>query len=135
MTDNQALFTYRLQQATETLRDAEKMLQNDLTPRSVINRTYYAMFYAVLALFISEDINPKTSKHSGVIAVFDKEFVHTGKLDRRLSRMLHSMFDARQESDYKELAESSAEEAVESVKKASEFVGTIKSFIGEKTSL
>lgn len=133
MTDTQALFTYRLRQAAETLCDAEKMLQNDLTPRSVINRAYYAMFYTVLALFISAGLNPKTSKHSGVIAVFDKEFVHTGKLDRRFSRMLHRMFDARQESDYKELVESSAKEAAESIKMASEFVRTIKSFIDEKS--
>ena len=62
MTDTQALFTYRLRQAAETLRDAEKMLQNDLTPRSVINRAYYAMFYTVLALFISAGLNPKTSR-------------------------------------------------------------------------
>ena len=135
MTDTQALFTYRLRQAAETLRDAEKMLQNDLTPRSVINRAYYAMFYTVLALFISAGLNPKTSKHSGVITVFDKEFVHTGKLDRRFSRMLHRMFNARQECDYKELVESSAEEAAESIKMANEFVRTIKSFIDEQSEL
>jgi uncharacterized protein (UPF0332 family) len=133
MTDTQALFTYRLRQAAETLRDAEQMLQNNLTPRSVINRAYYAMFYTVLALFISAGLNPKTSKHSGVIAIFDKEFVHTGKIDRRFSSMLHRMFDARQESDYKELVESSAEEATKSLKVASEFVRTIKSFIDEQS--
>ena len=67
MTDNQTLIAYRLREAEETLHDAEKMLQNNLTPRSVINRAYYAMFYAVLALFISAGINLKTSKHSVVI--------------------------------------------------------------------
>jgi uncharacterized protein (UPF0332 family) len=107
------------------------MLQNDLTPRSVINRAYYAMFYTVLALFISAGLNPKTSKHSGVIAVFDKEFVHTGKLDRRFSRMLHRMFDARQECDYKELVEFSTEEAAESIEIANEFIKTIKAYIEE----
>ena len=135
MTDTQALVTYRLREAEETLRDAEKMLQSGVTPRSVINRAYYAMFYAVLALFISEGINPKTSKHSGVISVFDKEFVHAGKFDRSFSRMLHKMFDARQECDYKELVESSAEEAAEAVKMASEFGKTIKSFIDGKSTV
>lgn len=131
MTDKEALFTYRIREAEETLRDAEKMLQNGLSPRSVINRSYYSMFYAVLALFISEDMNPKTSKHSGVIAIFDKEFVHAGKIDRRYSKMLHRMFDVRQECDYKELVESTAEEAAESLKLATEFVETIKSFINQ----
>jgi uncharacterized protein (UPF0332 family) len=115
MTDIQVLFTYRLREAEETLLDAEKMLHAGLSPRSVINRAYYSMFYAVLALFIIEESNPKTSKHSGVIAIFDKEFIHAGMIDLRYSRMLHRMFDARQECDYKDMVEVSHEAAVESV--------------------
>jgi len=60
MTDKQALLTYRLKQAEETLSDAKKMLVDKLSPRSIINRAYYSMFYAVLALFIKTDINLKT---------------------------------------------------------------------------
>ena len=82
MTDKQVLFTYRLTQADETLSDAKRMLQNKLSPRSIINRAYYSMFYALLALFLKADINLKTSKHAGVISIFDKEFVHTGKIDK-----------------------------------------------------
>jgi len=129
MTDKDTLFTYRLREAEETLRDAERMLQEGLSPRSVINRAYYAMFYSVLALFLSEGVNSKTSKHSGVITIFDKEFIHAGKVDRRYSRMLHQMFDTRQECDYKELVESSTEEAAEAVILATEFVQAIKLFM------
>ena len=75
MTDKQALFTYRLTQAEETLSDVKKMLEDKLSPRSIINRAYYSMFYAVLALFLKADINLKTSKHAGVISIFDNEFV------------------------------------------------------------
>lgn len=133
MTDKETLFTYRLREAEDTLSDAEKMLQGGLSHRSVINRAYYAMFYAVLALFIHEDINPKTSKHSGIIAIFDKEFVHSGKFDRRFSRMLHRMFDTRQECDYKELVVISGEEAAEAVEQAAEFVAAISSHLTNKT--
>ena len=63
MTDKETLLSYRLKQAEETLLDAEKMLQNNLSPRSITNRAYYSMFYAVLALFLKEDVNIKTSKH------------------------------------------------------------------------
>lgn len=38
MTDKQTLLFYRLQQAEETLSDAEKMLASGLSPRSIINR-------------------------------------------------------------------------------------------------
>ena len=70
MTDKQVLLAYRLKQAEETLADAELMLKSNLSARSVINRAYYSVFYAILALFIHSDVNPKTSKHSGVIAFF-----------------------------------------------------------------
>ena len=93
------------------------------------------MFYSVLALFLSEGINPKTSKHSGVLGIFDKEFIHAGKMDRRYSRMLHRMFDARQECDYKELVESSTEDAADAVTIANEFVQTIRLFMEKVKSL
>ena len=60
------------------------MLKNHLSPRSIINRAYYSMFYAILALYINEGLNLKTSKHSVVISIFDKEFVHSGKIDEDL---------------------------------------------------
>jgi len=40
MTEKQALFTYRLKQAEETLSDVEKMLHEKQSPRSIINRSY-----------------------------------------------------------------------------------------------
>lgn len=126
MTDKQTLLDYRLKQSKETLSDAEKMLQQGLSPRSVINRAYYSMFYALLALFISSDINPKTSRHSGMISIFDKDFVHTGKIDRRYSKILHRIFDVRQECDYKELVEVSASDAAEYVAAAAEFVAVLR---------
>jgi len=131
MTDKQILFTYRLKQAEETLADAEKMLQYNLTPRSTLNRAYYAMFYAVLALFLKTEIRLETSKHSGIIAIFDKEFVHTGKVDRHYSKILHKIFDARQEGDYKELVQLSSEDAANFVKLAKEFLENIKKFLSK----
>jgi hypothetical protein len=60
MTDKEALFTYRLKQAEETLNDAKKMLKGGFTSRSIVNRVYYSMFYSLLALFIKTDVNIKT---------------------------------------------------------------------------
>ncbi len=37
MTDKQTLFHYRLRQAEETLSDAEKMLEQNISPRSPQN--------------------------------------------------------------------------------------------------
>ncbi|OIO72359.1 MAG: hypothetical protein AUJ85_10455 [Elusimicrobia bacterium CG1_02_37_114] len=129
MTDKQTLFTYRLKQAEETLYDCEKMLQNNLSPRSITNRAYYSMFYTVLALFLNTDTNLRTSKHAGVISIFDREFIHTGKIDKYYSKILHKMFDIRQEGDYKEYVKLTAEDSDRSVKLAREFLEGIKKFI------
>lgn len=131
MTDKEALFSYRLKEAEETLSDVEKMLKDNLSPRSIINRAYYSMFYALLALFLRTDINMKTSRHAGVISIFDKEFVHAGKIDKYYSRILHKIFDIRQEGDYKEFYELSVDDASESVKLAGEFLMGIKNFINK----
>ncbi|MBE9571465.1 MAG: HEPN domain-containing protein [Proteobacteria bacterium] len=55
------LALYRLQQAEESLDEAEFLFAGHKSPRSVINRAYYAMFYSILALLIFESYS--SSKH------------------------------------------------------------------------
>ena len=129
MTDKETLMTYRLREADETLADAEILLEGNSSPRSIVNRAYYAMFYAVLALFIRFDTPVRTSKHPGVIGLFNKEFVHTGKIAVRFAKLLSSLFDSRLEGDYKDFVEMSPEQARESVTKAREFVAAVKELI------
>lgn len=129
MTDKESLFLYRFKQAEETLAEAERMAGNNFSPRSIINRAYYSMFYAVLSLFLKAGINTKTSKHGGIISLFDKEFIKTGKIDKRYSKILHDTFDARQEGDYKEFVELSQDDAAEFVKLAEEFFEEVKKII------
>jgi uncharacterized protein (UPF0332 family) len=62
-----------------------------------MNRLYYAMFYAVLALLQAKHLG--TSKHSGAIALFDREFVKTGIFPKELSMALHRAFALRQKGD------------------------------------
>ncbi len=61
MTDLETIFVYRMGQAEEMLAEAAKMLTSGFSPRSIVNRSYYAMFYAVLALFIHTNTPHKTS--------------------------------------------------------------------------
>lgn len=87
------------------------------------------MFYAVLALFLKTNVHVKISKHKGIISIFDMEFVKTGKVDKYYSKILHDVFDARQESDYKEFVELSHEDADRFVKLAQEFFDGVKKVI------
>ena len=95
MTDLQTLFAYRLAEAEETLSDAHTMMESDISARSIVNRTYYAMFYAVIALLLARKVEHKTSKHSGVISIFDREIVHAGLMGRNYSRMHHDPWSSR----------------------------------------
>ncbi|MCC6300827.1 MAG: HEPN domain-containing protein [Anaerolineales bacterium] len=65
----------RMKQAKETLEEAETLFEQDYW-RGTINRAYYAMFYAVLALAASKDV--VISKHTHAIAFLDKEFIKKG---------------------------------------------------------
>lgn len=116
------LSEYRLEQAEESLKAAEVLISACLI-RPTINRIYYAMFYAVSALLA---INKKeTSKHSGVISLFDKEYVKAGIFPKKFSRWLHDAFDLRQRSDYSVQYTPTIEEAGELLAHATCFVSTI----------
>lgn len=129
MTDRETLIRYRIKQAEETLADAEAMRAGAFSRRSIVNRAYYSMFYALLGLLLGTNTILKTSKHSGIISIFDQNFILTGKMDKKFSKSLHKMFNARQVADYKELVEVSSEEADDAIKTAGDFVEEIKKFI------
>jgi uncharacterized protein (UPF0332 family) len=92
-----ALIRYRLAQAKEALDAAALNLANGLH-HSAVNRAYYAMFYAVLALLAARQA--ETSRHSGAIAQFDQLYVKPTLLPKEFSRWLHDAFLHRQAADY-----------------------------------
>ncbi len=65
----QTLIHYRLDQAMSSMDDAKYLLEGHRDPRSIINRSYYAMFYATLALL--QKLGKVPRKHTGVISLFD----------------------------------------------------------------
>ncbi len=122
--DKNALIQYRLDQARETLVDAQVLYDNDRRPESVVNRAYYAMFYAALALMVT--VGKSSSKHIGVIAFFDSEFVRKNIFPKEMSRMLHEAFEARQEGDYQNPDAIDREKAAEILEAAGEFLKVVE---------
>ena len=108
------------------MRESEILL-NESALRGTVNRAYYAMFYALLALLATRQLG--TSRHSGALALFDREFVKTGVLPRELSRTLHLAFDRRQRHDYGEMIPVSPEIAHQSLADAQAFVAAIESYL------
>ena len=105
------LIEYRLTQARDSIREADVLTHSGMSRRSVMNRLYYAMFYAVLALLQEKEMG--TSKHSGAIALFDREYVKTGLFPKEMSKALHRAFELRQKGDYMEESEVAAEDVTE----------------------
>jgi uncharacterized protein (UPF0332 family) len=94
------LALYRLAQAEESLTEAQYLFDGDKSPRSVINRAYYSMFYSILALLIFEPYS--SSKHSGVLSYFNQHFIKAGLLSEDLGRAVNKAFELRQRADYRE---------------------------------
>jgi hypothetical protein len=94
------LALYRIQQAEESLDEARYLLAGNKSPRSVINRAYYSMFYSILALLIFEPYS--SSKHSGVLSYFNRHFIKGGMIPKDIGRAVNKAFDIRQRGDYRE---------------------------------
>ena len=130
-TEMQALINYRLEQAEEALDSAQSLLERG-NYRSVINRAYYAMFYAVLALLAPT--KQQTSKHAWVMTLFDRDFVKMGMFSKDFSHWLHQAFNLRQRSDYQELFTVPVEEAHTVLEHARLFAAGVKTHITHQLS-
>jgi len=118
------LIQYRLESAREMLRDARLLRESGGSPVSIINRAYYAVFYAALALLVTVNVEPR--KHTGVLAKFDELFVRRGLFTKEMSRILHHAFDMRQAGDYQKSRVITAEQAIDVLNSAEDFVKTIE---------
>ena len=122
----EGLLRFRMEQAHETLREAEILLEQAAL-RGAVNRAYYAMFYALLGLLATRQLG--ASKHSGAITLFDREFVKAGLFPRELSRALHLASDRRQRYDYGEMIPITGEIAGETVRDARTFVVAVETHL------
>jgi uncharacterized protein (UPF0332 family) len=85
------------------------------------------MFYALLALAIQCDF--KTSKHAQLIGWFNKEFIKTGKIEIRYSKIIQSVFSARTDCDYGLFKVFTTEETVLMYDEMKDFIYEIEEFL------
>lgn len=115
-----------MDKARRSLEAAELLLAQGYNDFAV-SRAYYAMFYASQALLLTRNV--RRTKHSGIIAAFNEQFVRGGELPRRLFMSLRDAFEDRAEGDYG-LAEISREQVDNDLSAGREFVETIAQKIG-----
>ncbi|MDO9577073.1 MAG: HEPN domain-containing protein [Candidatus Cloacimonadales bacterium] len=119
---------YRIERARGALKVAELSAQTG-EYNSCTNRLYYAAFYAVNALLMKYDHT--SSKHTGVRAIFNKEFVKKGIVPKEFGILFNDLFESRQECDYKDLFFIPAEEIEPLIPKVKEFIDFIEKLISE----
>ncbi len=124
------LVRYRMNQAFEVLEAARELGRTGKSPRSIINRAYYAMFYATPAVLAT--IDEGAAKHSGVIALFNMHFTKTGVLSRDLGKMLHNAFDLREEADYGTTVEPDVGTALDVPGDAERFTAAVAAYVKQQ---
>jgi len=124
------LAKYRLEQAKESIDEAEYLYSGNKSPRSVMNRLYYAMFYAVLALIVFERFI--SSKHTGVLSFFNKQFIKENVFPTEMGRWINKAFELRQTGDYREYVELTREQVEPYIEFAKSFVKKVEEFLEEK---
>ncbi len=91
-----------------------------------VNRSYYAMFYAVTAVLRTKEI--VRSKHSGLVSAFIENFANTGLFEVKYAQSLNKGFKFRNVNDYvqhpiatEENSKLLLEEAIALVEKCEEY--------------
>ncbi len=127
--NREELMQYRLAMAKERL-ESSKLLLEHSSYKDSIGRSYYAMFTAVRALLAVEGVD--YSKHAGVIAHFQKEYIKTEKFDKKFSKYISQAFQIRNNTDYADFFLVSREDAVEQYQNAEEFYREICGYLLEQ---
>lgn len=91
------------------------------------------MFYAVLSLLIHEPY--ASSKHSGVLAYFNRRFVKGGLFSESLGRSLNKAFELRQRGDYREYFELTNDQVEPLLAEAASFVSAVRTYLEENVGL
>jgi len=120
---------YRMERAKEMLSAAEDNLKIGQYKTS-LNRSYYAIFHAMRAMNILKGFD--SSKHSGVIAYFNKEYIKEGILDKELSVIIKSCSFLREKSDYDDFFIVGRKETENQLASAKVFLEAVEKYLTEK---
>ena len=120
------LTEYRLANAKEKLESA-KLLLDAGKYKDSIGRSYYAIFTSLRAVLSKDGVD--FSKHAGVIAYFQREYIKTGIFDKKYSKYVQSAFQIRNSCDYDDFFIASRQDAEEQYQKAEELYEEVKAFL------
>ena len=120
------LSAYRYETAQENLQDAKIMYDNGRY-KNALNRAYYAIFHSVRAVIALDGFD--SSKHSGVIAFFNQNYVKNGTFTKDLSRIIREASEKREKADYLDFYVASKDEAEKQILRAEYFLKRIEQYL------
>ena len=91
------------------------------------NRAYYSIFYAIRAVLAMEKIDFK--RHKDVLAYFNKNFVKTEIFPRQIGRKIVLASKVREDSDYDEEYEPSAQTTFLQIQTAKELIELVEKYL------
>ena len=101
------LARHRLSRAKAAFSEGDHLLKAKAF-MGAVNRFYYAAFYAARALLAVRELD--SSRHSGVISLFQAQFVKPGLISTEKAKALPRAFEKRQKSDYGDFSTVTASE-------------------------
>lgn len=122
------LVQYRIDIAKDKLKSA-KILLDAGQYKDSIGRSYYALFSAVRAVLAKDQVD--FSKHAGVIAYFQKNYIKTEIFERKYSKYLTGAFQIRNSCDYDDFYIVSRVNAEEQYRKVDEMIHVIIDYLSK----
>ena len=120
---------YRFESGLENLEDAIIMFENRRY-KNALNRAYYSIFHSIRAVTALDGFD--SSKHSGVIAYFNQQYVKEGIFPKELSKIIREASENREKADYLDFFVASKNEAEKQIKRAKIFIEQIRKYLVDK---
>lgn len=120
------LSKYRFETSLENLEDARLMYENGRY-KNALNRAYYSIFHAIRAVNALNEFD--SSKHSGVIAFFNQNYIKEEIFPKELSKIITQASNNREKADYLDFYIASSEEAQKQIARAEEFTAVIRQYL------
>ena len=123
------LSKYRFETAKQDLNTA-KLLYELKEFRSSVNRSYYAIFHAMRSVLALDGLD--SSKHSGIIAIFNQNYVRMGSFESGISKVIASAYRLRERADYQDFYIVTEQEASEQIEKAETIIGMVEKYLASR---
>ena len=120
---------YRLERAKQDLSDAEFSYKNNRF-FNANNRAYYSIFHAIRAVLALEKKDFK--RHKDVLAYFNQHYIKTEIFPKIISKKISQASKVREDSDYDDEFEPSAEETSMQIDTARELINLVEKYLKSK---